>query len=137
MFHWIAVKFRKDSSTIHPAQTTYQALLSSTVADADVVTDWIYFVDIFRNDQDIPQWLLTLQLISCIFGTISWLSVATDGRLVYWVKVAILYPIIILFYIIFVPIYILKHWIFRKCLGDFDSEVYNFFMTWVNGLNLM
>ena len=111
-------------------------MLSSTVADADVVTDLIYFFEIFHNNnEDIPQWMLTLQLISCIFGTLSWLSVATDGRLVYWLKAALLWSIVILLFIIYVPILFLNENIIKKCLGD-DSKVYNFIFglgLWMKG----
>lgn len=123
MLHWIAAnKFRDGSSSaLHPSQTTYQALLSSTIADGDVVTDWIYFFDIFYNDENIPQWLLTLQLASCICGTLSWLSVATDGRLVHWMKAVPLWLIIVLICIVLLPIAILQL-IIRLCFGE-DNKV--------------
>ena len=113
MLHWITTnKFRNGSrSALHPSQTTYQALLSLTIADGDVVTDWIYYFDIFRSDEDIPQWLLILQLVSCIFGTLAWLSVATDGRLVHWVKSAFVGMKFISIYIVCMLIWILNEFI--------------------------
>lgn len=126
MIHWITTNnFRsKDNSALHPSQTTYQALLSSTIADGDVVTDWLYYFNIFCSDDDIPKWLLILHLTSCIFGTISWLSVATDGRGVYWVKAICLWTILIPMLIaclpyFFLPISLSSHvWVKRATFID-------------------
>ena len=98
MLHWIITnKFRDESnSALHPIQPTYQALLSSTIADGDAVTDWIYYINIFKNNEEIPKWLITMQLDTFIFGTLLWLSVATDGRGGYWEKDIFLWMINIL-----------------------------------------
>ena len=94
MFNWIFVNFlRGGDNPPLPTQETALAFLSSVVADGDIFTDWLYYNDII-GDEDIEErnndfkWLIKLQFISCIFGTLSWLGVATDGRLVNWLRSA-------------------------------------------------
>ena len=120
MIHWLtANKLRdEDRSQLHPIQTTYQALLSSTIADGDMITDWLYYFEIFRSDEDISQWLITLQLVSCIFGTLAWLSVATDGRLVYLMKVMLIWLILTPIFIVSLIILILNEFLIKPCLGE-------------------
>ena len=97
---YISTNYYRDveSNTLHPSQKTAKALLSSSIADGDVLTDWIYFFDIIENASDnaIPQWLILLQLVSCICGTMSWLAVGTDGRAVKWIRYLFWLMIIVL-----------------------------------------
>ena len=81
MLKWLFVNFLGDSANpVSESQKSAQALLSSAIGDGDVVTDWMYFRDIAINNTGIPQWLSTLHLLTCIFGTLSWICVFTDGR---------------------------------------------------------
>eukprot|EP00559_Dactyliosolen_fragilissimus_P005524 CAMPEP_0184871734 /NCGR_PEP_ID=MMETSP0580-20130426/40891_1 /TAXON_ID=1118495 /ORGANISM="Dactyliosolen fragilissimus" /LENGTH=86 /DNA_ID=CAMNT_0027374437 /DNA_START=490 /DNA_END=747 /DNA_ORIENTATION=- len=85
VFAFLAVNYYPvdESKTKDPSANF---LLSSFIADGDLVTDWMYFVDIWTNASKdmIPQWLLNLQMISCIFGTIAWFTISTDGRVIQW-----------------------------------------------------
>lgn len=75
--------------------------LTSLAADLDVISDWVFFAESLSNDREyrqehaidnnagddqlpylIPPILLTSTLVVCILGTIMWLILATDGRLV-------------------------------------------------------
>ena len=63
------------------------SVLTSAAADFDVVADWLYYFQSIRQLDDdgnklVPGYLLTILLVSCIFGTMSWLILATDGRVV-------------------------------------------------------
>ena len=141
MLHWItANKFRDGNrSALHPIQTTYQALLSSTVADGDIITDWIYYFDISHRNENVPQWLVIIQLTSCIFGTLSWLSVATDGRLIYWMKASFLVTIyvfiIVAIGILWLPFTFLL--LIGQCfVGGNNRKVFEWFMEkleWIIG----
>ena len=93
MINWLFVNYLRGADNPPlPTQLTALALLSSVVADGDVITDWLYYKDIqTTSEDDIDEWLIILQLISCICGTFSWLCVATDGRLVTLVRSAVLY----------------------------------------------
>jgi len=110
MINWLFVNYLrgKDNPPL-PTQVTALAFLSSVVADGDVATDWLYYNDITTSEEDIPDWLITLQLVSCICGSLSWLGVATDGRFVSWVRsAAILIPALLVFIIAF-PLHIIVH----------------------------
>ena len=93
VFAYISTNYCRDErvNPPHPAQKTAKALLSSLIADGDVVTDWMYFFEIYTNnlsnDINIPQSLMLVQLISCICGTMSWFIVATDGRAIQWIRI--------------------------------------------------
>jgi len=61
-------------------------LLSSAVGDIDMITDWIYYMEISSKLGDefvggVSETLINIQLISCICGSISWLCIISDGRL--------------------------------------------------------
>lgn len=63
------------------------SVLTSAAADFDVVADWLYYFQSIRQLDDdgnklVPGYLLTILLASCLFGTLSWLILATDGRVV-------------------------------------------------------
>ncbi len=73
---------------------TAAALLTSFIADADVITDWIYFIEIIHRDDEeepVPTWVRVLQHASCICGTISYLAISSDGRLMDWIRQAVWY----------------------------------------------
>lgn len=115
MFNWIFTNFLRDSGMpLLPTQMTAMALLSSTIADGDVVTDWLYYVDILNDDDDeekkIPKWLLTFQLVSCIAGTLSWLMLASDGRVIQLIRslyyLILCTPILIMWTLVWIFIFI-------------------------------
>ena len=154
MINWFIVKYlsAKDSSDIHLlsssdihllSKTTYQALLSSFVADIAIVKDWMYFRKIFRNHEDIPQSTLILQLISCFLGTLAWLSVVTEGGFVCWVRAAFVGTILIPLYIIhcIIRCIILRairilHIIARRktfCCSQVISPNHPCILEWING----
>lgn len=71
------------------------ACLTSLAADINVVSDWFFFLETRRHDNEyratnaaredlclIPPILLYLILASCIVGTLLWIILATDGRLI-------------------------------------------------------
>ncbi len=79
---------------------TASALLTSLIADADVITDWMYYSEIADRkdnigngnadvDDPIPSWIRVLQLVSCVCGTMSYLAIASDGRFMDWLRRAV------------------------------------------------
>jgi WD40 repeat protein len=65
------------------------ACLTSLASDLDVLSDWFFYHECLSTDREyfrqnhthlVPVPLLRLILTSCIFGTIIWLILATDGR---------------------------------------------------------
>ena len=117
MFNWLFVYFfrGKDNPPL-PTQLTALAFLSSVVADGDVITDWLYYKDIKRSEEDITEWLVILQFVSCICGTISWLGVATDGRLVSTLRSAVYLMAFLLLTIIYLPIIVI--WLIFDPIDD-------------------
>ncbi len=84
---------------------TAAALLTSLIADADVVTDWVYFFEIinrgdYGDEDSIPSWIRVFQLVSCICGTISWIAIARDGRFMEWCRKTTWWSIWACFYIL-------------------------------------
>ena len=62
------------------------AALFSVINDADIVTDWIHFgVNVKSAAVSIPNWLQWLQLSACITFTLSWLVIASNGRVLDWI----------------------------------------------------
>mmetsp|Transcript_6075 Transcript_6075/g.9323 ORF Transcript_6075/g.9323 Transcript_6075/m.9323 type:complete len:537 (+) Transcript_6075:71-1681(+) len=67
-------------------------LLTSLIADVDVITDWIYYTETVQGVNDdgptnfVPPWILLLQLVSCICGSVSWCFIASDGRVLDWLR---------------------------------------------------
>merc|ERR1712071_221035 len=62
-------------------------LLTSFVADIDLVTDWFFFVEVIEKDgteEEISRPIKLFQLLTCIAGSITWAIVASNGRLVQW-----------------------------------------------------
>ena len=85
------------------------AVLFSIVNDADIVTDWIYFVvNVKTAAVNIPNWLQWLQLSACITGTLSWLFIASDGRVLDWIRRAAVWPALILVYTFGIFFFILR-----------------------------
>ena len=136
MINWLFVNFlRDDANPPLPTQQTALALLSSVVADGDVITDWLYYNESTKSEEDITEWLITLQLITCICGTLSWLGVATDGRLVSWLRSAVYLILMLLAYIVWIPLHTIAElwdWIFMnshmytclcKCFYSFHDSV--------------
>lgn len=85
--------FRRRDEVQKARVATAAALLTSFIADADVVTDWLYFAEILSrggdNDEEdppVPSWIRALQLASCVCGTLSWLAISSDGRLMEWLR---------------------------------------------------
>jgi WD domain, G-beta repeat len=74
--------------------------MKAVAADLDVIMDWIFFREVLNNDRDyrreyiengsdekklpylIPPLLIALTLASCIIGTLMWIILATDGRII-------------------------------------------------------
>ena len=84
-----------------PRRKPFRAVsaLTSLASDLDVISDWVFFFETANNQREyhqelqanpdpaapqnlIPPLLITLTLVSCIFGTIMYLILATDGRFV-------------------------------------------------------
>ena len=89
---WFFKNYLRSSRDAPPlaTQMTAKALLSSIVADADVISDWLYYRDILNGrDKEykmIKNWQINLQLITCMVGTLAWLFTCTDGKAVYWLR---------------------------------------------------
>jgi WD40 repeat protein len=92
MFSWLFVNFLggNDNPPL-PIQRTALAFLSSVVADGNILTDWLYYNYNVNRKSDVSKELLILQFVSCMFGTISWIGVMTDGRLMNWLMSAVFY----------------------------------------------
>jgi WD40 repeat protein len=83
-------KQRLKSTTRHRRKPfKAMACLTSLASDLDVLSDWFFFHECLSTDREffrrnqvhlIPVPFLRSILISCIFGTILWLILATDGR---------------------------------------------------------
>jgi WD40 repeat protein len=133
MLNWIFTNYLRDESNPPlPTQASALALLSSTVADGDVITDWLYYKDIVTSDEEISQWLITLQLISCICGTFSWLGVATDGRLVNWVRTALVLMACIPFGIVWLLLSIPDYALRWSCKCSYaGGDRWNLFYDWI------
>ena len=73
------------------------ALLTSLASDFDVISDWLFYTETLRNDQEyrstrkegdgslpylIPPLLIWTTGLVCILGTAIWLILATDGRVI-------------------------------------------------------
>ena len=70
------------------------ALLTSLASDFDVVADWLFYRETVNNDRNyrstgdgsqpylIPPLLIWVTWVVCILGSVMWLILATDGRLV-------------------------------------------------------
>lgn len=69
------------------------AFLTSVASDFDVVSDWIFYIHALAKDNEyrseaqdgshlIPPFTLWLVLVFCVTGTLCWLTLATDGRLI-------------------------------------------------------
>ncbi len=68
---------------------TASAFLSSFIADADLFTDWMYYLEIVRRSEDevhINGSIRRLQIASCLCGTAAWFAIGSDGRLVDWIR---------------------------------------------------
>ena len=77
-----SLAFRKRSEEEMKVISTAMALLSSLIADTDLITDWLYFAQITKDAESsgVPEWALTLQFVSCICGSLAWFTIASDGR---------------------------------------------------------
>lgn len=70
------------------------ALLTSLASDFDVIADWLFYRETVNNDRNyrstgdqsqpylIPPWLIWVTWVVCILGSVMWLILATDGRIV-------------------------------------------------------
>jgi len=86
------------------------AFLTSTVNDTDVFTDWMYF---FTIGEDIGVSLQMAQLLSCIVGTLSWLIIASDGRVMDWLRRGAMFGVLIILKLLFgvrIMCAKLRHW---------------------------
>ena len=104
MIAWIFTNYFRDiMNPPHPTQMTAQSLLSSAIADGDIITDWLYYIHNFMHNKE----LLNIQLFCCISGTISWFTVASDGRILTWIRslkyIFLSLPFCILWVILFTP----------------------------------
>jgi len=70
------------------------------VNDTDVLTDWYYYYAILantKNDYDgVAAWLIHFQLMSCIAGTVSWVIIASDGRVLDWCRSLVMHLLLLL-----------------------------------------
>lgn len=70
------------------------AMLTSLASDFDILADWLFYRETVNNDRNyraegagslpylIPPWLIWVAWVVCILGSIMWLILATDGRIV-------------------------------------------------------
>lgn len=69
------------------------ACLTSLASDINIISDWFFYYETLQNDRKyrsqhregvflIPPFLLNMVFISSIIGTIMWLLLATDGRII-------------------------------------------------------
>ena len=67
-------------------QVKARDLLGSCASDIDVVLDWWFYVDTYLTDSEngIPSTFQYVHLFFTIMGTLSWFSLASDGRAVDW-----------------------------------------------------
>ena len=134
MLAWIFTNYCRDIlNPPHPTQMTAQSLLSSFIADGDLVTDWLYLIEVLRYSEklscdeniDLLNVFLKIQLICCISGTLSWLTVVSEGRLLTWIKsflyIFISIPVCILWTFLAIP-----YWIVGQFeTGEDTSEAVN------------
>ena len=124
MIKWLFLKYLRDSTNpATPVQVSAQALLSSTVSDANLVTDWLYYGKIISVDSGIPRWM---HLIICISGSFSWLCLSTDGRMLNLLREMILCIRIAIFGFIlaFLRTVLLVLYIIQTCWCD-GNALYN------------
>ena len=57
------------------------AFLTSCASDFDVIADWYFYGTVADRDEPNPDTVVTLLLITCIIGTITWAFLASDGHL--------------------------------------------------------
>ncbi len=128
--------YRERDSSQKARVCTAAAFLTSLIADADVVTDWVYFFEIISRGNDdgediIPNWIQVFQLVSCICGTISWIAISSDGRFMEWCRKTTWWSIWASFYIIKIILYVIPDLMIRcfscgrfeidDCWIDFDK----------------
>ena len=58
-------------------------VLVSFVSDIDLIADWLFYIQVTRDD-DIDPVMLALLLVFCILGTLMWLVLTTEGRIFKW-----------------------------------------------------
>ena len=105
MLTWLFIQYLRDTR-IHPPipiQLTALTFFASLVADANVLTDWLYYrcmahllIDDTtmgsRPQQDviIPERLHMFHFVTCTCGTLSYLAIVTDGKIINWIRSGIL-----------------------------------------------
>ena len=57
------------------------SLLTSVASDFDLIADWWFFAAV-KNEDSVPLILKQLQLGFCLVGLFTWLTLASDGRLI-------------------------------------------------------
>jgi len=115
--------FRERDDKEKERAATAAALLTSLIADADVITDWHYFaVIISRGDDEtaIPTWISTLQIVSCICGTLSWMAVSSDGRVVDWLRLAVWEVLFVCFWVVYIVFLFFMIFIFFISFGRIE-----------------
>lgn len=99
------------------------SLLSSVIADVNLVTDWVFFSDsLIVKKAEIYRWIFIFQLSVCVVGTCSWLSVATGGwfleglkKISYWPVMGILHIVwLAISFIMFLPVRLADYLYFTR-----------------------
>merc|ERR1719223_104749 len=108
MLIWLFIQYLRDARVNPPFPvelTTTLAFLASFLADGNLLTDWLYYrfiADGILNQKIIlPEWIRMLHLLTCLFGTLSYLGIATDGKIINLIRSALLLtpalPVLLLF----------------------------------------
>jgi len=57
------------------------SVLASVASDFDLIADWLFYIDVYQNDQ-VPKKIAFALLTFCIISIFTWLMLASDGRVV-------------------------------------------------------
>lgn len=120
--------FRKRNEVEKKRVIAAMALLSSLIADGDVITDWLYYFEILASDtSNIPDWILIMQIVSCICGSISWLCIASDGRVLDWFRACVKYILMGIGYFVFILFYLIPAILLEPCGVELRYTCYGSF----------
>ena len=120
--------FRKRDEEEKRRVVTAMALLSSFIADGDVITDWLYYFEIATSEEtsNIPKWILIMQIVSCICGSVSWVCIASDGRILDWLRVLVKFILMGIGYFIFIFFYLIPEILLKLCGFELRYTSYGF-----------
>ena len=76
------VNARFDKNIIISREKEANELLTSFVADIDLITDWVFFYEVVQKngtEDEVHIGIRVFQILSCIAGSIAWSIIATNG----------------------------------------------------------